>query len=128
MDIVSYLKAEVTVFQGVDLSLYKQYTEERTDKFVLETDKGFALYSFPDEKTVYIEDIYTSPDNRFRHTATDLANEISSLAKSKGCTRMLGSVIPTAKNSTESLKVLLAYGMELNSSTNNFILFSKDIE
>ena len=107
--------------------MYSKYLAERTDKTMLETDKGFIIYSFPDEKTVYIEDIYTIPDHRKSHIASELADQIISLAKEKGCTRALGSVVPSAKGSTISLKVLLSYGMELNSSSNNFILFSKEL-
>jgi GNAT superfamily N-acetyltransferase len=76
---------------------------------------------------VYLEDIYILPEYRKNSIASTIANEIASLAKAKGCTRMLGSVIPTANNSTDSLKVLMAYGMKLDSCTNNFILLSKGI-
>ena len=56
-----------------------------------------------------------------------MADEIAKIAKKEGCTKMLGSVVPSAKNSTISLKVLLAYGMTLQSSTNDFIIFEKEI-
>lgn len=107
--------------------MYRKYIAERTDKSMIETDKGFIIYSFPDSNTVYIEDIYTEPDYRKSHVASELADQVISIAKTKGCTKVLGSVVPSAKNSTTSLKVLLAYGMELNSSSNNFILFSREI-
>jgi len=109
------------------LSLYSQYITERTDRLVLETDKGFAVYAYLPDNTVYIEDIYISPEYRKQGLASEFANKIANIAKTKGCTRMIGSVVPSAKASTESLKVLLAYGMKLASSTNNFITLSKDI-
>lgn len=109
------------------MSLYSQYIAEKTDKSILETDIGFATYSFPDNKTVYIEDIFVLPEYRKSHAASEMADEIIAKAKSKGCTKAIGSVVPSTSNSTDSLKILLAYGMKLDSSANNFILFSKDL-
>jgi hypothetical protein len=109
------------------MSLYKQYIEERTNKSVIETEIGFVTYSYPNPTSVYIEDIYIVPDDRRLYNASDLANLVIAEAKSKGCTRALGSVVPSARNSTESLKAVLGYGFRLDSSTQDFILLSKDI-
>lgn len=110
------------------MSLYSDYLTERTNKSVIETDSGFITYSFTDENTCYIEDIYIRPDFRKTREASKLADQVAEIAKSKGCTKLLGSVIPSTKNSTTSLKVLLGYDMKLLSSVNDFILFSKDIK
>lgn len=109
------------------MSLYGKYLKERSNKEILENETGFATYSFPDNTTVYIEDIYTNPESRISGEASRLADEIIKIAKQKGCTKLIGSVVPSTKGSTDSLKVLLAYGMKLDSSTNNFILFSKEL-
>ena len=107
--------------------MYSNYLKERTDKEVLETEQGFAVYSFTQD-AVYIEDIFVDKDFRHSNVASDIADKISEIAKSKGFKKMLGSICPSTKNSTEGLKVLLAYGFKLDSSTNNFILFAKDLE
>ncbi len=109
------------------MSLYSKYVTERTNKQILETEYGFATYNFPDATTVYIEDIYVLPEHRKSGLAAAIANEIVVIAKEKGCTQILGSVVPTANNSTDSLKVLLAYGMKLRNCSNDFIVFQKDI-
>lgn len=109
------------------MSLYSQYVAERSNKSVVETEKGFATYLFTNDNKVYIEDIYVVPEHRNSNEASQMADHIIALAKDRGCTKVLGSVVPTATNSTDSLKVLLAYGMKLDSATNDFILFSKDI-
>jgi len=109
------------------VSLFKDYILERTEKQVLETDTGFAVYSYPDETTVYIEDIYIDKTHRQSHYASQLANNIIELAKLRGCTKMIGTVVPSAKNSTISLKVLLGYGMELKSAGPDLIVMGKDI-
>lgn len=109
------------------MSLFSDYLAERSNEFVIESEKGFVIYSFTDPKTVYIKEIFTASEHRKSHIATDLANQVITIAKSKGCTKALGSVVPSIRNATTSLKVLLAYGMKLNSSTNDLILFDMDI-
>ncbi len=109
-------------------SLYAQYLEERTKDKILECPFGFATYRYLDEnKTVYIMDIFVSPEKRKEHWATTLANAIVKEAKEKGATKLLGSVVPSMRNSTVSMKVLLAYGMTLDSSANDYIIFRKEI-
>lgn len=109
-------------------SLYSQYLLERTEDLILESDKGFATYRYLDQgKTVYIVDIYVIPSARKGGWAAQMADEIVRDAKKKGVTKLIGSVVPSTRNATTSMKVLLGYGMTLDSSTNNFILFKKDI-
>jgi len=109
------------------MSMYSEYIKEKLGDDVIETEQGFATYRFSDPTTVYILNIYIRPDYRKSGAATDIADIIRDIAKKKGCTKMLGSVVPSTKDSTISLKVLLGYGMKLDSSTNDFILFSKEI-
>lgn len=109
------------------MSLYADYLRERTSDDIIETEQGFATYRFPDPETCYIVDIYVVPKARKHGVASDIADFIMKLAKDRGCKKLLGSVVPTAKGSTESLKVLLAYGMRVDSSAPDFILFSKEI-
>lgn len=108
-------------------SLYAQYVQERTDDHVIETDHGFATYRYVNEKSVYIVDIFIMPESRKSGAAAMLADEIVRLAKVRGCNELFGSVIPSTKGSTTSLKVLLGYGMALHSAANDFIIFRKDI-
>lgn len=109
------------------MSFYADYLRERTSDEILETDQGFAVYRFPNEKTCYITELYVVPEHRKQRTATDIADQIVEVAKKRGCSRLLGSVIPSTKGSTASLRVLLGYGMSLDSSAADFILFKKDI-
>lgn len=109
------------------MSMHAEYLRERTHDQILETEEGFATYRYIDEKTVYIIDLYVRPDFRKTNKASLMADSIVLEAKEKGCTKLLGSVVPSTKNSTISLKVLLGYGMSLQSSTNDFIVFQKEI-
>jgi len=107
------------------MSLYAQYIKERTNKSMIETDKGYVLYSFPDKETVYLEDLYVLPEHRTEGHCRYLDSEVAVKAKEAGCSKMITSVVPAAINSTISLKVAIACGYTLDSSADNFILFSK---
>ncbi len=110
------------------MSLYAEYVKERGIDEILETSQGFATYRYlNDGATVYIVDIYVMPEFRKTGVAAHLANCIALEAVGKGCTEMLGTVAPIAKGSTESLRVLLAYGMELQSISDGLIVFRKEI-
>jgi GNAT superfamily N-acetyltransferase len=109
------------------MSLYSDYLRERTSDFIHEDERGFATYRYLNDKQVYIVDIYVRPDFRKNGVASEFANRIAAEAKAKGCIEMLGTVNPSTNGSTESLLVLVAYGMMLHSSTNNVIVMKKDI-
>lgn len=108
------------------MSLYSEYLRERENVETLESDRGFATYYFTNDGC-YIKDIYVHPDHRKTGEASKLADEITKIAQEKGCNKLYGSVCPSAKGSTASLKVLLAYGFSLDSSINNFIMMVKEI-
>ena len=111
-----------------NMSLYAKYLAERTGDLIKENAFGFATYRYVNEgKAVYIVDIYVIPELRKAGEASRLANEIVAEAKAKGCTHLIGSVVPSTKGSTESMKVLLAYGMSVKNSSNDFVVFKKEI-
>lgn len=110
------------------MSLYAEYLKEKTGDGIVETKDGFATFRYTDfkgEKAVYIIDLYVVPQSRKKNVASSLADEIIGL--SLDCKHLLGSVIPSNKGSNESLKVLLAYGMSIDSCSMDFILFKKEL-
>lgn len=109
------------------MSLYADYLLERTEDQIIENEYGFCTYRFLDEKTVYIIDIYVVPECRRQKDASFMANEVVEIAKERGCTELLGTVNPSAKGSTTSMRVLLGYGMTLKRAENNLIVFTKEI-
>lgn len=108
------------------MSLYADYILEREGRNMLESEHGFLTYiiSGPD---CYVVDFFV--EQKFRRSGKGklLADHIERIAKESGCTRLLGSIVPTAKGSTESLKVLLSYGYKLLSSRDNFMMLYKDV-
>lgn len=109
-------------------SMYAKYLMEKTTDQIIEIDKGFATYRYIDNgKTVYIMDIYVLSEFRKENLASTMADIIVGEAIMNGCNKLLGSVVPSNKNSTDSIRVLLAYGMTLESSSQDFIVFRKEI-
>lgn len=109
------------------MSMYADYLKERLGDDVFETEQGFATYRFTDDKTVYLVDLYVRPEFRKSGVATDLGDAVAEIAKARGCTALVGSVVPSARGSGDSMKVLLAYGMVPTSSGNDFVLFRKEL-
>lgn len=112
------------------MSMFSEYVRERMGDEILERDEGFATYRFIDHnevKSVYIVDIFTRPDFRKTKIASEMADKIALIGKTMGCKQMLGTVSSAAKSSTDSIKVLLAYGFEFDSCNQDGMLFKKGI-
>lgn len=109
------------------MSLYADYIKEHRNDQCIESDKGFCTYRYINDKQVYIVDIYVAPAYRNSKEASNMADLVVKEAKDKGCTQLLGTVVPSANNSTGSLKFLLGYGMSLDSSTDNLIVFKMEL-
>lgn len=110
------------------MSMYADYVRERLGDEVLELGYGFATYRFLNEnKTVYIVDIYVKPEHRKKNVASEIADKIVDIAKQRGAVELIGTVSPQLKSATTSLKVLLGYGMQLHSASEQAIILKKEI-
>lgn len=109
------------------MSLYSEYLMERTHDQIIETEEGFVTWRYLNEHQVYIVDIYVRSDFREKNVATKLADSVVYEAKNKGCCEVLGTVVPSAKGSDTSLKVLIGYGMKLHSASPDLIIMKKEI-
>lgn len=109
------------------MSLYADYIKERLGDEIYECEDGFATYRFLNDRQVYLVDIYVTPEKRRLGFAGSIADVVAVKAKEKGCVEMIGTVVPSAKTSTSSLRALLGYGMVLQSSSNDLIVLKKDI-
>ena len=112
------------------MKMYADYIKERLGDEIVIRDEGFATYRHTDFNGIastYIIDIYVRPDFRKTKIASEMADEITKVACQMGSKQLIGSVVPSAKGSTDSARVLLSYGMSLHSCTNDFMLFKKEI-
>lgn len=112
------------------MKMYADYLKERLGDEIVLRDEGFATYRFVDDcgtPAVYIVDIYVRPDFRKTKIASEMADSIANIAKEKGYHRLIGSVDSTAKTATDSIKVLLAYGMQFHRQAPGGLIFKKEI-
>lgn len=109
------------------MSHYADYLREKTKDFILETPDGFATYRFLENDHVYLIDLFVVPLKRRGGAATAMADQVVAIAKKRGSKVLVSSVVPSAKGSTDSLRVLLAYGMTLSRLDGGLIIFRKDI-
>lgn len=108
--------------------MIKEYLKELKNLDIYETDKGFVLYRIQNEDQLYIRDIYVLPEHRKSGIAAKMADEVVLMAKEQyGCTIMIGDVEPSNQKATDSIKVLLAYGMEVLEANDDEIIFYKHI-
>ena len=102
------------------------YMKEREGLDVIENEFGFCAYIISGDEC-YIKELFIYQDFRHLKKASGLADRVAEIAKTKGCKFLTGTVCPRANNSTESLLVLLGYGMKLIDSNVNLIIFKKDL-
>jgi GNAT superfamily N-acetyltransferase len=106
-------------------SSFAMYIEEREGKFIVEDERGFATYQFLKD-CIYVEDVYVRPEYRMVGVASTYVEAIEVIARERGLKRIITTVSPRAKNCTNSLKAVLAYGFILESSDSDAIYFSKE--
>jgi GNAT superfamily N-acetyltransferase len=108
------------------MNLWSEYFKEREGYETFESDKGLASFKISGEDC-YIRDVYVLPS--FRHTgeASFIADEITKIAKARGCKYITGSVVPSLNGSSGSMFGLLKYGFKLKSSHEDFIFLVKEI-
>ena len=105
------------------MSLYGEYILEREGTQIVERgEDGFATWRVQGDEC-YIIDIYVKPHLRKTGLAASMADEIADRARALECKYLIGTVNPNTQGATASLKVLLAYGMELAQIKDNLIWF-----
>jgi len=112
------------------MSMYGDYISEHRGDGIVESESGFASYRFVSldgTPAIYLVDIYVRKELRKTSVASDMADKVCAIGREKGCRYLMGSVAPGANKATDSLKVLLAYGMTLHSASEALIVFKKEL-
>lgn len=110
------------------VSFYGEYISEREGYSLIEDEYGFASYIINDaENLVYIRDIFVTANYRRKKNCFGYADKIVELAKARGCTKLVGSICVASNGSTESMKMMLAYGFKLKSLHGSMIYLEKEI-
>lgn len=109
------------------MSLFSEYKKEREGKYVIESDRGFLVYSV-NKDSLYIEDIFVLKEYRHSGLAQQMADWAYNMAKQSHCKRLIGSVAPSANGSTYSMILLIKYGFNLLSSDKDMVYFYKEVK
>lgn len=108
------------------MSLYASYIKERLGKHIIESDYGFATYSFTPDG-IYIEDVFVSQAFRKSGLAVEFEVEITKIAKEKGLSRLYTSVAVDTPDCSENLARLIKHGAKLKLAKDNTIYVVKEI-
>jgi GNAT superfamily N-acetyltransferase len=109
-------------------SLYAQYVKEREGLDLLEKEEAFLTYTInADQGYIFIQDLYVIPEKRRSQVASQLADEVVSIAVQQGCSILYGQVDTRANQWERSAKVLEGYGMSAFKTENSMIYFKKNI-
>jgi GNAT superfamily N-acetyltransferase len=109
------------------MSLYGDYIAEREGKQIVESEKGFATFKVFDNGECYIQDIYVIPECRKTNLGKQMADEVSEIAKNRGCKLLIGSVCTEDKHATRNLQIFLSYGMNIYKNVGTLIFVKKDL-
>lgn len=108
------------------MTLHASYLTESGLAQIIESEHGFMTYRImPPE--AYIVDVYVKPEHRRTRLCFDMADKVTSEAKSKGCTLLTGSINMSIKDPTASMKMLLAYGFKILKCDPSIIWVGKQI-
>ena len=95
---------------------------------IIESDIGFVTFRIiNDGKSIYLIDVYIKPEYRKSYKAGKLIYQAIQYGKSFGCTEIWATVVPSAKNSMRSMKLLLDHGGIVHSSLQDMIILKKDL-
>lgn len=106
------------------MHLYAAYLQEREAFELLHTPEAWASYKCQGDEC-YIRDIYVSPEARRTNIAASLTDQITIIAKERGCKYLTGTCVPSTNGSTQSLRAMLAYGFNIHSAHQDLIVLRK---
>lgn len=115
--------------------MYAKYIQEVEGSQVIETDFGFAEYSFEEIQdsyaSIYVKIVWVHPDHRGKKNAAKLTQMCIDRA-SKVVEKPIQSVFTSAclvgNDKTSSLKAILGFGFKPFKAENNMIYFHKEIK
>lgn len=108
------------------MELYRKYIKELENSELIQDPHGFITYKIYG-KICMIVDIYVEPEFRKENIASKMADEVTKIAKEKGCEYLEAHVWTTANNPSLSASVILAYGFKILTTELNKIIFMKEI-
>jgi predicted GNAT superfamily acetyltransferase len=105
-----------------DYLIYKYDYEGSIDR-----DGAFLLYRIQGE-CLNIGEIFVPPQKRGDHLATKMADEVSMIAKAKGCKYLTCQTELTGKGDDVSMMAILSYGFKPYEANGNKIQYLKEVQ
>jgi len=106
--------------------MYAKYLQERENVHLLEYAHGFSIYKIlPD--CIYLQDIYVLPEFRKCGHGVTMMDDVTTIGREMGKTKLLGSVVPSTKFGPQMLQIMLQLGFKLHSAENDIVYLIKDI-
>ncbi len=110
------------------MSLYAEFIKEHEDFETLEyPDIGFASYRISGQEC-YIKNIFITKVHRSQKISYKMQEDITSIAKEKGCTYLLGTVCPYSRSATFSMAGLIKDGFKFHRYDSSLMYFTKQLE
>jgi len=109
------------------MSLHSEWLKEYHNKEIIENEHGFVTFWYPNEKTIYVEDLYVKPESRYKKIGVDLVTQAIEIGKQKGCTHTIGSVDPKAIGFQRNLNNMLVFGYKISHVHGSLIILIKEI-
>lgn len=108
-------------------TLYAKYVKERRDGDILETDHSFVTYKIIGNECQII-DLYV--DNKFRKKGlcNNIIDELSEIARSKGCDHLSGNIYFLDPGHKITLLSAIKLGFEIINANNSVITICKRLE
>lgn len=109
------------------MSLWKEYLLEREGKLVIEDDDSLVSYCIEGDVCL-IGEVYIKKEKRHGPKARQMLEQIKTIAKDAGCTRLLGTVNPGDRNAQRNLAIQIALGFNKIGETNQLIVLAMQLE
>lgn len=107
------------------MSLYADFIKEYDGFDTIEFPTiGFATFKCSGEEC-YIRDIYIAPEHRSKQISYQFQEQITKIAKERGCKSLLGTVSPLSRSASFSMLGLLKDGFKFIKVDKEFMYFSK---
>lgn len=106
------------------------YEEVYGIKMLYREDEGFITYKFSENEQgryCFIRDAYVIPELRQTGLCSSMADEISVLALSAGCTFLTCWVDLDNPVISRNTQIYLAYGFKIAGTADNKLFFRKDL-
>ena len=108
------------------MSLWAEYSLERANIETIENDVSFLTYKI-ELSECFIQDAYVQPGARNIGIGAEMIKKLETIARERGCKFVTCFVCPGALHADVSLKAVIGVGFKLFGSSENVIIFKKEL-